>query len=296
MPGPLHRQFKPSAQNGTDAGRELYVLKFGAEIIADAPALAAIARTAVQLKSAGKDVVLAHGGGNQVDEKLNAAGIPVVRNATGVRLTTAEAMEIMIPCMQELNAQICAVIDAEAQAQGASVRAVGRGGSDGALVTARPKFEGTLTGDVLRVDAAQFEALLQDGGIPVIHPVCAGEDAPHMNVNADDVAGGIAMALGARRLVFCTNTYVRDKQDQRISTIYESQIESLVADETLKGGMANKVRACAEVVRSGRVGGVVILDGKNPQALARELGSDDGAGTLILAAPAKPATHNKPSP
>jgi acetylglutamate kinase len=264
------------------------VIKFGGELAANKPALRGIAEAVIDQWTQGKPIVVGHGGGVQINKKLESAGLPIGEMKKGVRATPPESIGTIRQGMDELTGQICDVLNEVAHERGLPSIAIGMGGYTNNLVSActKPGFEGFATGDVAAVDAEQLRALTKKG-IPVIHCICAKEGDPtqSLNVNADDVAAGMATAIGARRLVYCTNTCVLDKSKQRISMIESDKVDLLVDDKTIEGGMANKVRACAAVVNSGKVGGVVIIDGNNPENLAKELNSDEGAGTLVTRNP-----------
>lgn len=257
------------------------VIKFGGELVSDDQALRAIATQAINLKSLGANVVLVHGGGKQIDDQIAQAGL-TTRKVDGVRDTTPEVMDITKGCLAALNEKITSFIDEEARALGSNVRAWGMGGHDGGVISAEPMFEGTLTGRINHVKSEKLEMIMLDSTIPVIYPICAGKVKPRLNVNADDVASAVAIALNAERLVLCSDTCVLDQNKKRIAQIGISEVKGLIEDGTLQGGMTNKVKSAADVVESGRVKGVVILNGKDPLSIANELLSDEGAGTLIL--------------
>lgn len=269
------------------------VIKFGGELINEDAALRAIYKQAITLKNFGCNSILPHGGGTQIDEHLIRAGLES-RKIDGVRDTTPEALEIIAACMSELNTRLTRIFREVSLEIHSDVTPWGMGGCDGSTIIATPKFDGTLTGKVTKVDAAMLAAISAGNNVPIIHPICAGEDTPMLNVNADDVAAALAQAMGAKRLILCSNTYVKDKQGNRINRITDTEVDGLIADGTLTGGMIAKVKAAAKVVESGAVEGVVIIDGKEPLAVARELYSDEGSGTLIVKSTAKPDLGNKP--
>lgn len=269
------------ARNAARYKGEAIVVKSGGELVQDDAVLRHTVRQLLVMVDAGMHCAFVHGGGRQIDERMRAANLEIVK-VEGVRHTTPAAMQIIADCVAELNAHIVNVIAEEAAHMGVAARPFGPGADNGGLLVAEPLFPDTLTGRIVRVDAESLSALMAEGGIPVFHPVCAGVDAPQMNVNADDVAVAIADAVNARRLILCSDTYVRDKQGERIATIEAGQAEDMVRDGTLGGGMINKVRAAATIARRGNIGGVAILNGKGEKAILRELLSDEGAGTLVI--------------
>ncbi len=256
------------------------VIKFGGELVADEDAVRAIVVQAINLKAQGCHVVLVHGGGRQIDEELQKAGVES-RKINGVRHTSPEGLRITESCLAALNERIVRIFEQEAARLGVFVKPQGISGFDNSLIRATPLFADTLTGGITGVDSIRLKRLTEDSGIPIIYPICAGDSGMHLNVNADDVAAAAAQALKAKRLILCSDTYVRDKSGARLTRILRSEIDGLIADGTLTDGMIPKIQACGRVIESGNVEGVVILNGRDRQSVARELLSDEGAGTLI---------------
>lgn len=264
------------------------VIKFGGELVAQDPVIRNLIRQAVYLKALGAKVVLVHGGGAQITEELGKAGIES-RIIGGFRYTTQEALDITHRCLNELNRRIVNIFHEEAARLGLDSAAYGLGGVDGKLIIAdtlydaEDRFAGSRTGDIEEVDGERLMLLCKGNGVPILHPVCSAYDGGCMNVNADDVAAAIATAIDAHRLILCSNIPgVLDKGRVLISKIYTDEIDALIADETVTGGMIPKLRAAAETASDPHVGGVVILDGANPTAIEKELFTDEGSGTLIL--------------
>lgn len=264
------------------------VIKFGGELVAQDSVIRNLIRQAVHLKALGAKVLLVHGGGTQITDELTKAGIES-KIIGGFRFTTQEALDITHRCLNELNRKIVNILHEEGSRLGVDVAAFGLGGVDGKLIIAdtlydeQDRFAGSRTGDIEEVDGERLMLLCKGNGVPILHPICSAYDGGCMNVNADDVAAAIATAVDAHRLILCSNIPgVMDKQKNVISKIYTDEIDALIADETVTGGMIPKVRAAAETASDPHVGGVVILDGQNPTAIEKELFTDEGSGTLIL--------------
>lgn len=226
------------------------------------------------LAAAGDVPVVVHGGGAEASRWLEAMQIPS-RFERGLRVTDERVLPVVVAVFAGLvNKRIVAAIDA------AGARAVGLSGADARLLECRLADPALgFVGEPVRVNRAPVEALLAAGIIPVIGPIgCVpGEPADQLvNVNADVVAGNIAAALGARRLVYLTDVDgVRDAAGQRIPVLNAERARALIADGTISGGMIPKVESCLHAVSLGVE--AQIVDGRQPGAL-RAL---DGAGTLV---------------
>ncbi len=226
------------------------------------------------LAAAGDVPVVVHGGGAEASRWLEAMQIPS-RFERGLRVTDDRVLPVVVAVFAGLvNKRIVAAIDA------AGARAVGLSGADARLLECRLADPALgFVGEPVRVNSAPLEALLAAGIVPVIGPIgCVpGEPADQLvNVNADVVAGNIAAALGARRLVYLTDVDgVRDAAGQRIPVLDAARARALIADGTISGGMIPKVESCLHAVSLGVE--AQIVDGRQPGAL-RAL---DGAGTLV---------------
>ncbi|MCI5060832.1 MAG: acetylglutamate kinase [Alphaproteobacteria bacterium] len=258
---------------------ETIILKFGGELVAQPDVVDTIMEQAVMLKSFGANPILIHGGGNQIDQELQKAKIKP-KKRDGVRDTDAQTLEITDRCLADLNRELGIACCNKANKK--NISAFPMAGYDGGIIKAVPKFENSQTGSVTLVNVDRLNVLMDNQTIPIIYPICQGENGLRMNVNADEVAASLAMALGARRLIICSNTQgVLDKNGNRIAQIDTSQVEELISAEVITGGMIPKVRACKNVAEHPNVGGVVILKGDQPDAIERELLSEEGSGTLI---------------
>lgn len=272
------------------AGQTL-VIKYGGHAMVDADLSAAFARDVVLLKALGINPVIVHGGGPQIGAMLDKLGI-ATEFKDGLRVTDDATMEVVEMVLSgPINKTIVRAIN---QAGG---KAVGLAGSDGALIRARkaapPRYASDsnieqasdlgFVGEPESVDTAVLEALFNadDALIPVVAPVGVGADGARYNINADTVAGALATALGASRLILLTDVAgVLDKSGELIREVPRSEVAKLIKDGTAAGGMIPKLETAANSVEHG-VGAAVILDGRARHALLMELFTEHGAGTLI---------------
>jgi acetylglutamate kinase len=264
------------------------VVKYGGHAMGDEDVARSFARDMVLLEQSGVNPVVVHGGGPQIGAMLKKLGIKS-EFAAGLRITDKATVEIVEMVLAgSINKQIVGFINAEGG------RAIGLCGKDGNMVIANkvtrvhdPALKSDVdidlgyVGEPAKVDTTVLDQVLGRELIPVLAPVCQGEDGETYNVNADTFAGAIAGALKAKRLLFLTDVPgVLDKDKQLIKELSVAQIRTLIADGTITGGMIPKVETCIYAIEQG-VEGVVILDGKTPHAVLVELLTDGGAGTLI---------------
>ncbi|VAW12442.1 Acetylglutamate kinase [hydrothermal vent metagenome] len=268
---------------------ETVVIKFGGHAMVD-PGLAELfAQDIVLLKHAGMNPVVVHGGGPQIQAMLERLGI-TSEFTNGLRITDADTVEIVEMVLAgRINKQIVTAINS------AGGRAVGLSGKDGSLIIAT-KLKRTMTdpdsnierildlgfvGEPERINTEILDVMADSDIIPVIAPIGVSEAGVTYNINADTVAGEIASALSAGRLLLLTDVPgVFDQDKTHIKTLSVARADQLIADGTISGGMIPKVENCIAAVRSG-VGGVVILDGRVPHAVLLELLTEHGVGTLI---------------
>jgi acetylglutamate kinase len=234
----------------------------------------------VALQKQGKPLVVIHGGGNAVTDWLKRQGV-ATQFIRGERVTDKPTLEVATAVLSGLvNKEITAAINTRGG------RACGISGVDGALIESRVKNPDMgYVGAVVKVNPAILEALLKAGFVPVVSPVSLyaverPADAPLLvNVNGDPVAGDIAAALKAARLVFLTDVAgITDKSGKVLSRLSESEVEALMASGVIAGGMIPKVNACLKALKAGAT--ARIIDGRKPHALQKEIESGDG-GTEI---------------
>ncbi|MFO7246029.1 MAG: acetylornithine transaminase [Bacillota bacterium] len=285
------------------------VIKVGGAVAG--PAGAAVVRAVADLRAGGWRPVLVHGGGTQITAWLDRAGIPA-RFHQGRRITDEAALEVveMVLSAQVNKAWVAAL-------QQAGVRAAGVSGRDGGLLVARPRVEDGVAwgrvGVVHRVDPALVESLLDAGFCPVISPVSAGEDGGAFNVNADEAAAAVAVALGAGALLVLTDVpgLLQDLNDPGsvVAELTAARAREMLRDGVLQGGMRPKVESALAAVEGG-VGLVHLLDGTDPDAVtwaaaallegqgpgAGDAGRRAGPGTRIIADPAPGTAGSSPVP
>ncbi|MCX5580659.1 acetylglutamate kinase [Kaistia terrae] len=265
------------------------VVKFGGNAMGSEELGKAFAEDITLLKLAGINPVVVHGGGPQINAMLNRLGIKS-EWAAGMRITDKATVEVVEMVLAgSINKEIVQTITE------AGGRAIGLTGKDGNMVTVKRLTRTVIdpdsniervidlgfVGEPTRVRTEVLEVLAKSEIIPVLAPVCAGEDGETYNVNADTFAGAIAGALDATRLLFLTDVPgVLDRNKQLIKELSVAEARAMIADGTITGGMIPKVETCIEALDRG-VEGVVILDGKTPHAVLLELFTERGAGTLI---------------
>ncbi|MEW5888798.1 MAG: acetylglutamate kinase [Pseudomonadota bacterium] len=262
------------------------VVKYGGNAMTDDKLKRCFARDVVLLKLVGMNPVVVHGGGPQIDDLLKRVG-KKGEFIQGMRVTDRETMEIVEMVLGgQVNKEIVALIN---QAGG---KAVGLTGKDGGFIRARKllmpskdKADEMLdigaVGDITAIDPSLIAFLDTGDFIPVIAPIGVGESGESYNINADVVAGKLAEILKAEKLVLLTNTPgVLDKNGKLLTGITPKQIDDMVADGTLSGGMIPKISSALDAARSG-VKSVHIIDGRVEHALLLEILTDHGVGTLI---------------
>jgi acetylglutamate kinase len=267
------------------------VVKYGGHAMGEEVMLDSFARDIAMLMVAGLYPVVVHGGGPQINAMLQRLSIKSTF-VDGLRVTDAAMVEVVEMVLAgTVNKQVAAAINK------AGALAVGISGKDGNLVRARKvtrtkkdpdsNIERVLdlgfVGEPAAIDTRVLKAMRAADVIPVIAPVGVGEDGQTYNINADTVAGAIAAALGAARLLMLTDVVgVLDREKKLLPELSLADCDRLMADGTISGGMIPKVETCMDAVRGG-VGGAVILDGRVPHAVLIELLTDAGLGTLIRA-------------
>ena len=227
----------------------------------------------------GIKVVIVHGGGKKINTILDKLDIET-EFIDGQRVTSAENMEVVEMVLSgSVNKEITALLNHN------GAKAIGISGKDASFLRAKPKDKAKygLTGTITSIDSTVIQKLIDDKFIPVIAPIAAGDDIGHpgYNINADLAASQIAIALKAEKIIFLTDTTgVLDKEMQLLSTLKESQIQSLIDDKTISGGMIPKVAACLESIDGG-VEKAHIIDGRIEHSLLLELFTSEGIGTVI---------------
>jgi acetylglutamate kinase len=264
------------------------VIKYGGNAMTDEQLKQSFAEDVVLLKLVGMNPVVVHGGGPQIDDLLKRLG-KKGEFVQGMRVTDSETMDVVEMVLGGLvNKDIVTLINRHGG------RAVGLTGKDASLIRAKrmriPNKDNDhemldigQVGEVASIDP-EVIALLETGEfIPVVAPVGVGENGESYNINADLVAGKLAVVLKAEKLVMLTNTPgVLDQNGNLLTGLTPRKIDQLVADGTLSGGMLPKISSALDAAKSG-VNSVHIIDGRVEHALLLEILTDQGVGTLIRA-------------
>ncbi|MDA0360895.1 MAG: acetylglutamate kinase [Proteobacteria bacterium] len=259
------------------------VIKYGGNAMIDDGLKQSFARDVVLLKLVGMHPVIVHGGGPQINDMLSRLG----KDGTfvqGMRVTDKDTMDVVEMVLgAHVNKDIVSLINK------AGGSAVGLTGRDGGLLRAKKlhmesdgeRFDLGQVGDVESVDPSVISTLETQGFIPVVAPIGYGEDSEAYNINADLVAGKLATVLGAEKLILMTNTAgILDKNEQLLTGVTPGDIDRLIEDGTVFGGMLPKITSALDAARSG-VNSVHIIDGRVENAVLLEVLTDQGVGTLI---------------
>lgn len=262
------------------------VIKYGGNAMTDEKLKDCFARDVVLLKLVGMNPVVVHGGGPQIDDLLKRVG-KQGQFIQGMRVTDAETMDIVEMVLGgQVNKDIVNLINRHGG------KAVGLTGQDGAFIRARklmmPNKEHPeemidigQVGEISAIDPSIISFLDSGDFIPVIAPIGVGEEGETYNINADLVAGKLAEVLKAEKLVLLTNTPgVLDKAGKLLTGLTPKQIDELVADGTLSGGMLPKIGSALDAARNG-VRSVHIIDGRVEHCLLLEILTHHGVGTMI---------------
>ena len=267
------------------------VVKYGGHAMGEQHLAEGFGRDIALLKQVGINPVVVHGGGPQINAMLQRLAIKSTF-VDGLRVTDAAMVEVVEMVLAgTVNKHVAGLIT------GAGAMAVGICGKDGGMIRAR-KLSRTVrdpgshiehvldlgfVGEPTSIDVSVIHALTGAGLIPVIAPVGIGEDGQTYNINADTVAGAVAAALGAKRMLMLTDVPgVLDADKKLIPELTIAEVESLCASGVISGGMIPKVETCVNAVKGG-VRAAVILDGKQPHACLLEMFLQSGIGTLIRA-------------
>ena len=263
------------------------VVKYGGNAMVDPQLTTAVIQDLILMRLVGMQPVVVHGGGPQIDQAMQAAGL-TPQFVQGLRITDAETVRIVERVLVgEINQEIVAWI------QRLGGAAIGLSGKDGGLIQARKAAPARtpdghmldlgLVGDVVRVEPRPIRALQEAGYIPVVAPTAGDEAGTTYNINADLVAGEVAAALVAEKLVLLTDTDgILDQEGRLLSTLARQDVERLIADRTISRGMLPKVQACLTALKAG-VRKTHIINGTRQHALIEELLTPEGIGTEIVA-------------
>jgi len=267
------------------------VIKYGGNAMVDENLKSGFARDVVLMKAVGINPVIVHGGGPQIGALLEKIG-KESKFVDGMRITDSETMDVVEMVLGGLvNKEIVSLVNVH----GGS--AVGLSGKDGMLIKAKklelqtnaPELKATEiidlghVGDVASINASVINMLIQGDFIPVIAPIGVDDDGQSYNINADLVAGKLAETLNAEKLILLTNTQgLLDKNEKLLTGLLSHEVDALIADGTIYGGMLPKIRCALSAVDNG-VHTTHIIDGRVEHAVLLEIFTNEGVGTLILA-------------
>ncbi len=265
------------------------VVKFGGNAMVDPELHESFARDIVLMKLVGMNPVVVHGGGPQIGRLLEKLNIQT-EFVNGMRVTDSETMDVVEMVLGgSVNKEIVASISRSGG------KAIGVTGKDGGLIQARKlkvnRYSPDLgaseiidighVGEVEDIDTGVLNVILDSDFIPVIAPIGVDRSGNTYNINADLVAGKIAQVLRAEKLMLLTNvTGLLDKEGQVLTGLSTAEVDALIADGTISGGMLPKIGCALDAVKAG-VSSAHIFDGRIPHAVLLEIFTDDGIGTLI---------------
>jgi acetylglutamate kinase len=262
-----------------------FVIKYGGHAMIEPELRDSFARDIALLKYVGIDPVVVHGGGPQIDQMLSSMGV-VSERIDGLRVTDDKTMDVVEMVLAgKLNQEIVSLICRHGG------HAVGLSGKDddfllGTRVTEMKTKKGALVdpgrvGEISKVNTRIVEQLMRGGFVPVIAPVAVDSEGQSLNVNADTVAGAVAAALKAEKLVLMTDIEgVKDREKALIPSLSAADIDRLRKEGVIEGGMIPKVQCALDAVQSG-VDKAHIIDGRAPHAILLEIFTDKGIGTEI---------------
>ncbi|KZX72255.1 acetylglutamate kinase [Oleiphilus sp. HI0009] len=270
------------------AGKTI-VIKYGGNAMENEELKNSFARDVVLMKLVGINPIVVHGGGPQIGDLLSRLNIES-RFVDGMRVTDAQTMDVVEMVLGGLvNKEIVALINRNGG------KAIGLTGKDADFIRARklevksasPEIQKSEiidighVGEVSRINPEAIDMLVQGDFIPVIAPIGVGENGVSYNINADLVAGKVAEELNAEKLILLTNiSGLQDKQGEILTGLNTQQVDELIADGTIYGGMLPKIACALSAVRNG-VKSAHIIDGRVSHATLLEIFTDEGVGTLI---------------
>ncbi|HAA88975.1 MAG: Acetylglutamate kinase [Thermoanaerobacterales bacterium 50_218] len=267
---------------------ETVVIKYGGRAMVNDHLKQGVITDCILLKLVGIHPVLVHGGGSAIDEMLRRLG-KSWEFVRGQRVTDEETMAIVEMVLAgKVNKEIVALINK------LGGKGIGLSGKDGNLIEARKKVlideQGETVdlgyvGEITRVNPEIINTVLEKGYIPVVAPIGVGENGESYNINADYVAGELAAALGANKLVLLTDVegILADREDPEslLSVVRVSEVPELIRRGVISGGMIPKVECCVQALEKG-VGRTHIIDGRILHSILLEVFTDEGVGTMVI--------------
>jgi len=259
--------------------KEIVVIKYGGSAQTSPQLKEKFAEDILLMYLIGMRPVVVHGGGHKITEMLDALNIDT-KFIDGQRVTTKEVMRIAEMILSgEINKEIVSLLNSY------GAKAIGVSGKDAHFITAKAKdfAKWGLTGNITNVKPEVIKNLIAEKFIPVIAPIAAGEELGHpgFNINADLCASYVAKAIGAKKIIFLTDTAgVLNNDKELLRTLSKKDVDTLKADGTIHGGMVPKVDACLEAIEGG-VEKAHIIDGRVEHSMLLEILTSEGVGTQI---------------
>ena len=259
------------------------VVKYGGNAMINDELKNSVMEDITLLKYIGLKPIVVHGGGPDISKALNDRGVKS-QFVNGLRVTDKITMETAQQVLiGKTNKEIVSLISNKGG------RAVGISGIDGSFIECKKQYTEVdgekvdigYVGDIVHIKKCLIELLASDQYIPVIAPIGTDSEGNSYNINADTVAAAVASAMQAEKLILLTDVEgVKDKNDEVIYEVHESEIQPLIDNGTISGGMIPKILGCLDAIREG-VTGVHIIDGRVPHCLLLEIFTKTGIGTLI---------------
>ena len=262
--------------------RKVIVVKYGGSAMVDEELKRNVIKDVVLLKLVGFKPIIVHGGGKEISRWVGKVG-KEAKFVNGLRVTDKETMEIAEMVLGKVNKELVTLVES------LGVKAIGISGKDGGLLKVNKKLsQGQdigYVGDIKEVNPAILNELLEKDFLPIVCPVGLGDDFATYNINADDAACAIALAMKAEKLAFLTDIegVYRDPEDTSslISELFVNEAKALIENGNVGGGMIPKLQNCIDAIESG-VNRVHILDGRIQHCLLLEIFTNKGIGTAIL--------------
>ena len=262
--------------------RKIIVVKYGGSAMSNEELQHNVIKDVTLLKLVGFKPIIVHGGGKEISRWVGKVG-KESEFVNGLRVTDAETMEIAEMVLGKVNKNLVRMVEE------LGVRAVGISGKDGGLLKVTKKYSDGqdigYVGEVTDVDPKILFDLLEKDFLPIVAPIGIDENFDTYNINADDAACAVAKAVGANKLAFLTDVegLYKDINDKStfISRITADQVDRLIEEGWIGGGMLPKLNNCTDAIRAG-VNNVHILDGRLPHCLLLEIFTDEGIGTAII--------------
>lgn len=267
---------------------DLYVLKFGGNSIRDRADMIRLSREIAELIQGGARIILVHGGGPEISEEMERRGL-TPRKVCGVRVTDAESLEVAEAVLRRINGEVVECL------QECGVQALGIPGYFCTVCVRKPPVRvsegGTeevvdlgLVGEVSGVDPQCLFDLLEQGITPVIYPIGKDESGTKLNVNADTMVAGIAADVGCKEMITITDVpgILLDVGDpaSKVNSLTLAEVDGLIADGTISGGMIPKVEACRKALEAG-VSVVRMVNGRDPRNIVTDILRGVPHGTII---------------